>query len=384
MSDDGNNKERHSAARVFIWMPTLDRYVFREFAFPLVVLILGFTILFLVGDLFNDLGDFLEHPCTVTQTITYFLLKIPGNVRFILPISVLLACMYTMANFGKNMEVTAMRASGVSLMRCGVPIYMAAVCVGAVNCWFNETFIPYTERESYLLRKSITTEGAYKDSRRTNLSYRSPDGRRTWLFNYFDTSETQKEVYLKHFHEDGSLDWDLKAEMAKYVSGKGWVFEHGELTRFDKENQLPGAPRKFDVMVGKPKDFPESPRDILNAVKHIEDLSSFEIYDILSKAEKMPEMRKDIYWTTLFYRMSFYPWAAIIAAFIGVPLSTKSARNGVFISIVVAIIVIISYVVLSEVFRVLGNRGDLPPLIAGAGPTVAFMLYAWWNVAHSD
>ena len=365
-------------------MPTLDRYVLREFIFPLVVLILGFTTLFLVGDLFNDLGDFLEHPSTLTQVITYFLLKVPGNIRFVLPISVLLACMYTMANFGKNHEVTAMRASGVSLIRCCVSIYLVAMVIAAVNCWFNETFIPYTERESYLLRKSVTTEGAYQDSKRTNLAYRSPDGCRTWLFNYFDTSEVQKKVYLKHFHDDGSLDWDLKAETAEYLPGKGWNFTNGEMTRFDKENQLPGPPERFKAMLGAPKDFPETPKDILNAVKHIEDLTSWEIYQLLSRSSKMSESRKNVYLTTLYYRISFFPWSTIIAALLGIPLATKNARSGVFMSIVIAVVVIISYVFISEIFRVLGNRGDIPPVVAGMGPTIGFFTFACWNVFRSD
>ena len=383
MNDDKTNAAT-TQKRAFRWMPTLDLYVLKEFLFPLVVLILGFTILFMVGDLFNDLGDFLEHPSTVRQVITYFLLKVPGNIRFVLPISVLLACMYTMANFAKNHEVTAMRASGISLMRCCVSVYIIALGIAAINCWFNEAFIPYTEREAYLLRKSVTTEGYYKDSKRTNLAYRSPDGRRIWLFNYFDTSEVQRKVYLKHLAEDGSLEWDLKAETAEYIPGKGWKFTKGELTRFDKENQLPGPPEKFDVMIGTQDDFPESPKDILNTVKHIEDLTSWDIYQLLSRAKKMSENRRDVYLTTLFYRLSFYPWATIIAAFLGVPLAAKNARSGVFISITIAIVIIVSYVFLSEVFRVLGNRGTIPPVLAGVGPTAGFLAYAWWNVFRSD
>ena len=363
---------------------TLDLYVFREFMLPFFVLIMGFTILFLVGDIFNDLGDFLEHPSTLKQILTYFALKIPGNIRFILPISVLLSSMYTMANFGKNLEITAMRASGVSIQRACVSIYIIAAIVAAVNCWFNETFVPYTQRKAYILIKTVKTEGWYRDTRKSNLSYRSPDGRRTWLFNYFDASDVQKDIYLKHFNSDGSLDWDLKAKQAKFIPGSGWLFTDGVITYFDKENQLPGAPQKFHAIKKGLAEFPETPHDILNAVKHIDDLTSFEIYEILHKSTHMSEHRKSLYWTTFFYRLSFYPFAALIAALLGIPIATKNERSGIFLSIIFAVIIIVVYIVLSKILCVLGNNGKIPPFIAGTTPTFLFLAFAWYNVVRQD
>ena len=125
------------------FQPILDLYILREFLLPLIVLILGFTTLFMIGDIFDDLSDFLDHKGTLTQIITYFTLKIPGNIRFILPISVLLSCMYTMVSLGKNHEITAMRASGVSVQRCSYSIYFIAIIVAGITCWFNESLVPY-------------------------------------------------------------------------------------------------------------------------------------------------------------------------------------------------------------------------------------------------
>ena len=363
---------------------TLDLYVFREFMLPFFVLILGFTILFLVGDIFSDLGDFLGHKGTLKQILTYFMLKMPGNIRFILPISVLLSCMYTMANFGKNLEITAMRASGVSIQRACVSIYIIAAIVAGVNTWFNETFVPYTQREAYILIKTVKTDGFYKNFRKSNLSYRSPDGKRTWLFNYFDESEIQKKIYLKRFSDDGSLKWDLKAETAEFIPGEGWLFNDGELTHFDKVNQLPGAPQRFETLRKGLDEFPETPRDILNHVKHIDDLTSAEIYEILQKSSQMSEHRENLYWTTFFYRMSFYPFASLIAALLGIPIATKNERSGIFLSIIIAVVIIVTYIVMSEMMRVMGNTGQLPPFIAAVTPTFVFLAFGWYNVVKQD
>jgi LPS export ABC transporter permease LptG len=394
MSEDKIQSSKKIGRKKFALQPTLDKYVFKEFVLPLLVLIIGFLTLFMIGDIFDDLSDFLDHKGTVFQIIKYFMLKVPGNIRFILPISVLLACMYTMANFAKNLEVTAMRASGISVQRCCAPIYFVAAIVAAVTCWFNEAFVPFTERQAYVLRKTVTTEGYFKDVRE-NLSYRSPDGKTTWLFNNFDKNGEQKDVFLKYFDKDGSMVWDLKAKEAKYVPGSGWVFTEGECTKFDKTNQFPGPSRYFksnnDKTSPLPKEirddiaaFRENPHDIYNAVKNVENLTSLEILDLLSKSQHMSQNKKNLYWTTLFYRISFFPCAALIAAFLGIPLATKNQRSGIFMSIILAVFIIMSYIVISEMCRVAGNSGYLPPIVAGTGPTIAFIIYGWYNVVKQD
>jgi lipopolysaccharide export LptBFGC system permease protein LptF len=131
-------------------------------------------------------------------------------------------------------------------------------------------------------------------------------------------------------------------------------------------------------------EFPETPRDILNAVKHIEDLTSFEIYEILNKSTHMSEHRKSLYWTTFFYRLSFYPFGALIAALLGIPIATKNERSGIFLSIIFAVLIIVAYIVVSEVLRVFGNSGNIPPFIAGTTPTFLFLAFAWYNVARQD
>ena len=114
-------------------LPRLDFYILREF-------LLVFIILFILGDVYRDISDFLENKASVSDILLYLAYKQPGNIRFILPISMLLGCMWTMATFGKNMEITAMRASGVSLFRCGGAIFVVGLAVTFINIYFNGAF----------------------------------------------------------------------------------------------------------------------------------------------------------------------------------------------------------------------------------------------------
>ena len=183
------------------WFPlwTLDGYILREFLIKYCILMMVFVILFILSDVYRDISAFLEARASLVEIVTYLGYKLPGNIRFILPISMLLGCMWTMAAFGKNMEVTAMRASGVSLIRCGGAIFAMGLVVTAVNIYFNEGLVANTERKAELLYDKAADR---RKSVRNLLAYSSTDRQRRWLFKTFVGGNVQKNVTLKTFWTD--------------------------------------------------------------------------------------------------------------------------------------------------------------------------------------
>ena len=202
--------------RRWFFMPTLDGYIFREFMIKFSILLLISTILFLLSDVLDDLSDFMNNDAPWTVYVPYFMMKVPGNIRFVLPITTLLGCMWTMATFGKNMEVTAMRASGVSLFRCGYSILLVGLLTTFVNIWFNEGLVPFTERRAANLYAVGSGSIKKMTIEEQKLTYRSPDKLRTWLFQLPEESDgalgaaakdgKQYDVSVKFYRTNGSLE----------------------------------------------------------------------------------------------------------------------------------------------------------------------------------
>jgi lipopolysaccharide export system permease protein len=375
MSDTlGVEKKIVLSRKKWALFPILDRYVLIEFLIPFFVLLIGFIILFLIGDIFDDLRDFLENEAPFERMMTYFLLKLPGNIRFILPISVLLGCMYEMANFGKNMEIVAMRASGLSIHRACASIYFMAFLIAILNFWFNETIVPRAEKQAYEILKKTNNEH-YDPSQFSMLTYKSPDNLRTWFFRHFDSDGKQYSVILKKYNEKtGALEWDIEAEEAVFTPKEGWTFFNGGYTPYIKDGFLPKKTGKFDKMEINLEDVPESPERIYHSVQPSTDLPSIVILDLLTSTKNMAATCKNIYKTTIYYRIAF-PWASLLAVFLAIPLAAKNHRGGIFISIIVAVGIIVVYQISSHLFIIFGNRGILPPFIAGLFPTAAFIIY---------
>ena len=200
------------AARKFSWMPTLDGYIMRAFLVPFFILLFAFTLLFIIMDMYNDVSDFLDNEASVRVSIEYFTLKIPGNIRFILPITVLLACMYALANLGRTRELTAIRASGISLSRCGLPIFIVGFCVMLVNFYFNEQLVPETTRKAEVVRRTVNNKN-YVEEINARLQFHSGDRLRSWYFGQFDDDDFQENVKLKFFGKNEYEEQDLPSRL---------------------------------------------------------------------------------------------------------------------------------------------------------------------------
>ncbi len=369
--------------RRWLFLPTLDYYILREFMIHLSVLMLAFVLLFIIGDVFNDLSDFLDAKTSFSIMANYFLLKLPGNIRFILPISVLLACMWTMAKFGKNMEVTAMRASGISLFRCGGSVLAVGLFVTGINFWFNENLVPNTDREAEVLKTAMTNRSRQKTMElQRMLTFRSPDKERTWLFRSFNANGEHEYVTLKSFRPDGSLAWDITAQTTRFIPKKGWVFEKVSYTPYSLDGLMPKSSQHLGSFEKSLKEVPETPEDIINAVKDVEELPMWVIVDILHKTKNMASRCEAIFLTVLYYRIAF-PWSCFLAVFLGLPLATKNERSGIMLAVISATALIVVYMIASQICLVLGKQGIINPLIAGLGPTAGFIIFGWYNVIKS-
>jgi lipopolysaccharide export system permease protein len=381
MSDPTSNAlSKYGVPRKFSWMPTLDGYILRSFLVPFFILLFAFTLLFIIMDMYNDVGDFLDNKASVSISVKYFLLKIPGNIRFILPITVLLACMYALANLGRTRELTAIRASGISLSRCGFPIFAVGFCVMLINFYFNEELVPETTRQAEILRKTVNNE-KYVEESNARLQFHSGDRLRSWYFGQFDDDGFQKNVKLKIFRKNPEkprqriLVRTIEAEKTRFVPDVGWEFYKPEIHEYSSDG-LPGDTTIMDSdpMVFSEEEIPDKPSVIVKSVIEPEALSSLEIFFILRDNPSMAENLRRIY-RTIFYNRLAFPWACFLCAFFAFPLATKNERSGIFTAIASAVGIAVLYQVLNEVFMVAGKSGYLPPILAGLTPTVVFGAY---------
>ncbi len=93
-------------------------------------------------DLLGESGKILAYPGNgQAELLTYISLRAPQIIDLVLPFSVLLATIITLATLNQNSEVVAMKAAGLSAHQVLAPLLIAALGVSAITFVFSERIL---------------------------------------------------------------------------------------------------------------------------------------------------------------------------------------------------------------------------------------------------
>jgi len=133
----------------------LSRYVLKEHLGPLTFALTALTSLLLLNYIAKRFGELVGKGLPWTAIAEFFLLSIPFTVELTLPMAVLVATLHAFSRLAAENEVTALKASGVSLRRVMLPVLVAAFGVTLFMVIFNDQIIPRTNHELAVLQSDI-------------------------------------------------------------------------------------------------------------------------------------------------------------------------------------------------------------------------------------
>ena len=104
----------------------LDRYVLRQWLGTFVLSALGLPAVAILIDLAERFGKLVDKPVTVPDILIGQLYYFPNKIAMMLPAAVLFATVFTLNALGRNSELTAVKAGGVSFFRLIAPMMVLA------------------------------------------------------------------------------------------------------------------------------------------------------------------------------------------------------------------------------------------------------------------
>ena len=125
----------------------LDRYIVRQFFVNAVFALFAVTVIFVVIDALEHLDDFIDKQATMTIVAQYYFYFIPEIVKLIMPVALLLASLFVTARLSTQYELTAMKASGISLYRIMIPYVVVALLVSIASVYFNGWIVPSANKK---------------------------------------------------------------------------------------------------------------------------------------------------------------------------------------------------------------------------------------------
>ncbi len=128
-------------------MSTVSRYVSRLLFIHLALMLVGFVALLQLLDLLNNADDITEkHGSGIAALVKYAALRLPDTVSFILPFSVLIAALLTLARLARHNEVLALKAGGMSFYRLLLNLMPAVLVIGLLHFLLSDQLVPASAR----------------------------------------------------------------------------------------------------------------------------------------------------------------------------------------------------------------------------------------------
>lgn len=136
-------------------MKILSRYILKEHAGPLVFALTTLTSLLLLNQVAKQFGRLVGKGLSWSIIGEFFLLSVPFIVAMSLPMAVLVAVLYAFSRLGTENEITALRATGVSILRLVRPVLVAALLVAGFMLYFNDQVLPKSNVRLATLQSDI-------------------------------------------------------------------------------------------------------------------------------------------------------------------------------------------------------------------------------------
>jgi lipopolysaccharide export system permease protein len=131
------------------------RYVLREHLGPLVFALSALTSLLLLNYISRRFGDLVGKGLPWRVIGEFFVLSVPFTVAMTLPMAVLVAVLYAFSRLASENEITAFKASGVSMGRLLGPVLWAGLGMAALMVFFNDQVLPRANHRLTVLQGDI-------------------------------------------------------------------------------------------------------------------------------------------------------------------------------------------------------------------------------------
>jgi len=187
----------------------LTRYILREQIGPLVFALSSLTALLLLQQVAKQFGNLVGKGLGWDVIGEFFLLSIPFIIAMTMPMGVLVAVLYAFSRLTAENEITALRASGISVMRLVRPAIYFGATLGLLMLVFNDQVLPRSnhrlrtlqtdiarKKPTFALREQVINEVMPgKLFLRTSHIDESTDRLREVTIYNFDDPERRKTIY---------------------------------------------------------------------------------------------------------------------------------------------------------------------------------------------
>lgn len=364
---------------MFHCISILDRHVFTEWLKAFLIC-LGLTVgLILLEDMYNDLPELIELGAKTPAILQYYALLLPSFLPLIFPLAFLASVLYSLGVLHRNHEITAMRASGLHVLRITRSLWCVGMLLGLILFYLNAYLIPQSVEEARSFYEGLCFSHQSKQQAKErvglmyNLSFYNQLDQRLWFFNRF--SQYTQSGYGLSLYIQNQEGKELQRILAKEASFDAhthtWIFKEGRELHFDPLSEEPVYSKYFQEK--KYNSFSETPHLMEASQKPVQDLSYRELKLLLHYNPPRLKSPQALSYEMARHNNLAHPFSCLVILAVGIPFTISSVRSNPLIGMRKTVALVFIYYFLLMICSHLGEAGRLPILLAAWLPMLSML-----------
>lgn len=352
----------------------LDRYLIKQFLQTIAFGLFAFTLIFVVIDAMENLDDFIDQSVPTLKILHYYLVFSPEIIRLMTPVAVLFAALFTAGKAANLSELTAIKASGVSLFRFMLPFLVTTFFITIFSIYFGGYLVPMANKtkiniEQVYLKKNLTfaeTNIYFQDSKTRIVS-----------IGYFDSDKNRaNNVSIQEFDTEDftKMTKRIDAIFLEYDdSAKTWIAKNGVIREFLPNNQNAFY---FEKQIIKNLNF--LPDDLTTKQRKTSEMNLTELRELINSQLRAGN---DPTSTLIEYHSRFaFAATSLIVVLFGLPISANKRKGGLAAQVGLNILVTFLYLVFMKISQAFGKNGSLDPVLTAWFANFIFLAAAVYNL----
>ena len=347
-------------------MNKLDKYIISSYVKSFLLGMMMFFLIFLLAESISLTGWIMDGKLKGHDAIKYLRYGTPEIITNTAPLGVLLGSLLCISKMAKQLEIAAMKTSGISFARIALFPMIFSFLVSMGVFWINYDILGKSNTKKENL-KSLKIDNKEPVRAQKKFVFVKID-KKTVLYSENVNKNTGTMEYIEIFKFEKGFSKISKIYTSPFakINTKTNVWTFKDLKEYDSRTNLtkPADTKKFR--------FVASMEDVLAS-------------PVKAKNLTMPELReKTVYFTRVgadslnlriefYYRISF-ALSSFVMCLIGLSLGSRYVRGGAALNIGLSVIIGYAYYGISTILRSMAVAGTVPIYAACFIPLIVFFV----------
>jgi lipopolysaccharide export system permease protein len=312
----------------------------------------------LLVDFFEKIRKFVEYGAGALPVLAFFTFRLPRIIFDVAPLAVLIATVLMLSSFSRTHEITAIKASGVSLIKVMIPLLGMGLAIGLLLLMANRSFIAKTTVQAKMIKQIQIEKKPQTGYFKQQQVWLRLDSHTFLNIQLIDPSqEVMYGIGLYKLTPEFSLQETLEAKELRYEQGQ-WVMTNGVHRTFGPDSTM-----HTEVFEKHPIALNRQPEDFQNIMLKEDEMTYRELEQYQERLTR-EGFNARRYQVELSSRLAL-PFISLIMVLVGIPSGLRRGpRTGLAKGIGLCLIIAVAYWFVLSLSISLGRGGALPPVLS--------------------